>query len=134
MAEAVALAGASPPDPRPGETILVAVNEGGSTLWAVVDDPPAGWRTAPFGPKARLAWRSALSALPRSLPVLWSSVSDTSAMPEEACLLGSRPAPNRGTEAELLDGASLGLSFLLILASRVLGRPLPAGLAASAAV
>lgn len=126
-----------PPTLRPGDTLLVAVDASGPSLWLPLDEaaePPAALPNAIFGREAKSAWKDSVVGLQRSLPLLWESLSRASTPPERAVRIGAVPVPGSAPHIEVLEGRSFGLSFLLALASRVLSLPLPADLIASAAV
>ncbi len=110
----------------------------GSTvaLWALTLDPfPSSLSTATLGPAARASWQAAALALPRSLPVLWRDVRDVSREPPLAVRLRAHlAAPGVEARELVIDGRSFGLSFLLLLASRVLDLPLPSDIVASVAI
>ena len=71
------LAPDGPPRLRPGQTILVTADAGFADLWALdvgLGAAPTDGDALRFGSAARATWDVAIAALPRALPVLWSSV------------------------------------------------------------
>lgn len=126
LAEQLTSRGISPPKPAlVGETLLLAFlpqSRQGSLWWlrASGDESPR------LEKDAVQAWRDALAAVPRSLHVMTGALKG----------LGQHsPSVNPLEQgARLLDGRSLGLSFCLAIASRVLDLPVPCDLAASAAI
>jgi hypothetical protein len=122
-----------PPPVVPGRGLLVTVNDHGSSLWALsVDDLATTESSKALGRKAKEVWNIAAAALPRSLPLLWSSVAEARRGSLSAVRLITLPeAGHQAAEKNLLDGPSFGLSFVLVLASRVFQRPLPEDVVAS---
>lgn len=145
--QARAFAGGEPPAARPGEALLLAVDAHDTGwVWALspaaeplAAGPAANADRVVFGDAAERAWGLAEQLLPRVLPVMWRSVAAASGQgPRARCLAGS-PHPHLRHGVTLqpqarLEGPSFGLSFLLGLASAVLGVPLPEDLAATAAL
>jgi hypothetical protein len=121
-----------PPEPAVGSVLAVTVGEHGGCLWALRDyaDQP---HTAVFGARAAARWDDAICALPRSLPVLWASVRHHRERPFP-WHLGShaRPGHAAAPPEPIVDGPSVGLSFFLVLASRVLGVPVATDVVATA--
>lgn len=137
LARAREIAGSECPDGSPGDTLLSAVGDSGPSLWALrIGRDGSGQSSGPtFGPRARRAWLDASAALPRSVPVLWDSVSRVASLPIAAFRLSGLPREGMVDAPEsVLDGASFGMSFLLAMASWIFRRPLPQELAASAAL
>ncbi len=138
------LAPDGPPRLRPGQTLLVTADAGFADLWALdvgLGAAPTDGDALRFGSEARATWDVAIAALPRALPVLWSSVGryqDAWLRALHLVLRRTTPhaaaAPSRAARERLLDGPSFGLSFLLALASLVLDDAVPADLAATGAV
>lgn len=112
--------------------MLVTAGRDSAALWrlrlGVASAEGAGG--IPFGREAETAWGNAAGALPRAIPVLWSSVrqveTSTRAAHHLVSLFGGSPI--------VLDGPSFGLPFLLAMASRLLGEPLPEDVVASASI
>lgn len=131
-ARAEALAGGEPAEPRPGETLLSSVREDHAAVWVV---RPGGPPDPPFfGSDALTAWACAASALPRSLPFLWSSIRQVRDAVPRARMLGWLPLRDGARPPSELDGHSFGLAFVLAQASGVLGVPVPPTHAALATV
>lgn len=131
------IAGGDCPRGMPGDTLMAAIGDSGPSLWALHLGREGDGRSgeASFGSRARRAWMDASAALPRSVPVLWDSVSRLGALPMAAFRLAGLPREGKvDTPESVLDGASFGVSFLLAMASWVFRRPLPDELAASAAL
>jgi len=134
LARAREIAGLDRARIAPGDALLAAIGDSGPSLWALHLGGQRSSETA-FGPRARRAWLDASAALPRSVPVLWDSISRLGALPLAAFRLSGLPDEGRVDAPEaVLDGASFGMSFLLAMASWVFQRPLPGDLAASAAL
>jgi len=137
---AVSLVPDGPPNLVPGQVPLVAVTKEqiGASLFCLCMRAAGGatnTESTPFSAEVRQVWDDAALALPRSLPLLWTSVREAHDAPRPAFHLTTRAVrvgvAVRPTE---LKGPSFGLAFLLALASRVLGKPLPADIVASATV
>jgi hypothetical protein len=135
MARAVRVVPGGPSLLAPGQALLVAAGPTSVSLATIGPEPPAEGDAIEFGTRARAAWGAAAGVLPRALPLLWSSVRSARQAAPRARLLASRPRPGAiAVPDRLLDGPSFGLPFLLALASLVLDEPLPADVAASAAL
>lgn len=120
-----------------GEVRLIGVdpkNERGS-VWLLDPSGAAGLVARELRGVSREVWARAATVLPRSLPVLWRAVRDAHRRVPVARHLGTW-APEGATQSppRELDGESYGLSFVLSLASTVLGVPLRPEVAASATV
>jgi hypothetical protein len=133
---AIALVPAGPPDLPAGVIPLVTVDRSGAaaSLWALrlgVSD--AGGVS--FEADALQAWDDAAMALPRSLPFLWSPVKQArdAARRVDRLVTVSFDAQAIPRPREL-RGRSFGLAFVLVMASEVLGVPVPGDVAASATV
>ncbi|MBI4612624.1 MAG: hypothetical protein HY720_03350 [Planctomycetes bacterium] len=128
----------SPPPQSPGVVPLVSVRESSATLWALFPswgETSGASATASFVGEARSAWRTARSALTRSLPLLWTSVWDACHREPLARYVTAFLPPDAPASPErVLDGESFGLAFVLSLASTVLGESLPGDFVALAAV
>lgn len=109
-----------------GEVALVTVREDHGALWSIrIEDEDHG-EDAAFIDDAIEAWRDAATALPRSLPVVWDSISTlTRRLPRARRLIDPR-------HTRALDGRSLGLAFALAMASRHVLVPLPGDFVATA--
>lgn len=116
-----------PPEPRAGEVLLLAAERGGAVC--VLGPAAVGRHGLPFGARSHAAWKDAARALPRSVPVLWTSVREHQREPPRAACIGSEGGP-----VTALDGRSFGLAFVLALASKVWNEPVPARWAATAEV
>ena len=121
-----------PPTPAVGSALAVTVGEHGGCLWALrdrPDRPPA----SVLGAQAAARWEDAICALPRSLPVLWASVRRHRERPFP-WHLGSHARDGHGIAPPepIVDGPSIGLSFFLALASRVLDVPVATDVVATA--
>lgn len=128
LARARELSGQAGPAVAVGQVLLLTVDASGGAAWAAGQPLPAGRGAAPLASEARQAWARAARALPRSLPFLWSTLHAKRELPIVA------PITLRPGRARTLDGRSFGLSFLLCLASRMLGQPVGREWAATAAV
>lgn len=133
-----AIQAAAPPAPRPGQMVLVSCDPHRhvGTAW-VADLNPARLpqRQATFVGTATTAWSRACVELPQSLPFLWSPLYTLSQRLPVAWPLGSlHRTGDLSQEQFALEGSSFGLSFALMLASELLGQPLPQDLAASTAL
>lgn len=98
----------------------------------------ASGRKGTFGPEAALAWRTALAALNRSLPLLYEPLRSLETHPVWAYRASSFAPPGvpQGFSAVTgrVDGASFGLSFALAQASMLFGTEMKLDLAATAEV
>jgi hypothetical protein len=123
---------AEPPAPAVGSALAVTVGEHGGCLWALRERPDRAPASV-FGAQASARWEAAICALPRSLPVLWSSVR-RHREPPFPWHLGSHARGGRGIAVpeRTVDGPSVGLSFFLCLASRVLRVPVATDVVATA--
>jgi hypothetical protein len=125
-----------------GDAPLVTVSPVAVTLWRLHrcgGNPGSHLDLGPrvFGTKAECEWHEAAAALPRVLPFLWASVAEARDADIRAIEVTSDARPGSGAAVShpcAIDGESFGVSFLLALASKVIGRALPIGLAASAAI
>jgi hypothetical protein len=131
------LVGADEPSLVPGQVLLLTVSEAnGAALWsfpAVAGEPPS--ETRGFTEVTARVWKDACSALPRSLPFLWESLSRARDVPLLAAEVGRVPREGRtGALDPVLAGDSFGLSLVLSLASRALDEPIPEDVAASARI
>lgn len=140
---AYALVPGGPPAVAPGTVTLVTADgsldrsPSAASLWVLrFDSGSANAKdSVRLEADALRAWEDAATALPRSLPVLWVPVKAARDEPRRVqhlvtLQLGSTPVPR---PAEL-RGRSFGLSFVLLMASKVFGVPVPADVIASATV
>lgn len=117
-----------------GSTAAITVRGGSAVLWHVRAGRSAD-QGATLGPETRASWRHAAIAVPRGLPVLWSSMHDATArLPDVRWLASVRSSQGIEDTSAPIDGPSFGLAFCLMLASVVLECALPGNLVASAAV
>lgn len=123
---------ASPRSLKPGQVLLVTVNDVGASVWAL--GLGGGLEQTPFARDAIRAWGDAAAALTRSLSILPGLEFDREA-PAGAVRLDSLPRLFASWRPEpVLDGPSFGLAFLLSLASIALKHPLIPDIAAAATV
>ena len=125
-------------DPAVGVVPLVtaASRDGahvGASLWVYPTLPLEGV-TRPLGPEAREAWAHAVAAIPRALPLLTDRPRGWDAAPAELACFAMAFGHNIPSLSPLIDGPSFGLGFILALASRLMGQPVPGNLIASAKV
>ena len=124
-----------PPAVRLGELLVVSTNPTRAAVWALRSGAgtPAG--AVELAEDARFSWRTAAQALPRSVPVLASSTRELGTQMPVGVFAGMCLAP---CVMELKDhalvGPSFGLAFVLSMASRLLGQPVPENVTASAEV
>jgi hypothetical protein len=122
----------TPTTRHPGQTPLLATRgEKGADLFLFEVVPQSSRKQPTVGFKAGLeAWSNAIAALSTAVPYLWRPVSDLpSAAPSVVRIA------DRGAHMPLrLERGSFGLSFLLALASHVLGQALDCDVVASAQV
>ncbi len=139
MDRARQISGLDGPPQRPGLVALIAVGRGDVSLWvfSVDDRNPFGNEGRHFIEQAQEAWKDVLAALPRHLPVIWTSLSHRRSLHRQALEIEARHdggATESPSFPVALDGRSFGLSFGLALTSDLLGVCVPDDLAASAAV
>ncbi len=126
----------STPQATPGQVLLLSHHptQRQSTVWlADLDRTRVPTPRASFVGHARQAWEDACRALPHALPLLWTSLYDLQQQLPSAWAFGTHN--NIGAlvdDPAVLDGPSFGLSFGLMLASRLLHQALPEDIAASA--
>ncbi len=121
------------PSPRVGSLAALTVQDDTVALWHVAAGGPGGGAT--LGPVTRASWREAGIAVPRGLPVLWTSMHDATArLPDITCLASIRSDLGVPDLRHPIDGPSFGLAFCLSLSSTVLDCALPGDIVASAAV
>lgn len=107
---------------RVGQILLVGYDEqdASGSLWLLdLSTDASGGEAFEFLAEAKEAWRDAVSAVSRSVPVLWKPLSDQ----VERELVATPGA--QATDQLGLDGRSYGLSFGLALVSKLLDRPMP---------
>jgi hypothetical protein len=126
----------SPPQPKIGVLPGITVEDSCAYLWLIDGQPDTSVvGDADLGDSCRRAWDAAALALPRSVPLLWTSISAAHATTPRIRLVAARMAGSGVTPAcRLVRGPSFGLSFLLVLASRVFRVSLPGDVIASAAI
>jgi len=140
MIPAIQLASAAtglqvPPEPQIGVVPGVTVEENCALLWLIDAREGQNNGDADLGDTCRQSWHAAALALPRAVPLLWTSVSAAHAHAPILRLLGSH-FTGRGIAptCRLVRGPSFGIAFLLVLASKVFRVPLPGDLVASGAI
>jgi len=127
---------ASPPQPEIGVFPGITVEGNCAYLWMIdgrTDTAISG--DADLGDSCRQSWHTAALALPRSVPLLWTSLTAAHAtLPRlhlvATCFTGSGVTPT----CRVVRGPSFGLAFLLVLASRVFRVRLQGDAVASAAI
>lgn len=122
------------PPPVAGRFPVVTVRHEGrhGTLWCLDLDGKPG--DISLGARSTLAWRQALAALPRSLPVLLASLRPHQAPPAVASPPLGYSIGDLRTQEATVEGTSLGLACFLALTARVSGLPLLADAVASATI
>lgn len=129
---AAEVTGVSMPEARAGQVPLVAYHSSKhkGSVWLLEpeaineDENVKGFLRA-----AQESWACAVSAVPRSVPLLWKSLQPIARQPLRARFIGSH-----GGHYEALDDLSFGLSFALSIVSRLADTPLPVHVAASATI
>jgi len=122
------------PEPGVGSIAALTVQDETVVLWHVARGRPGG-SGATLGRSLRASWRDAAIALPRALPVLWSSMQTAmAATPTISYLASVRSAPGMPDLRSPIDGPSFGLALTLSLASIVFDATLPGDVVASATV
>ena len=139
LQRACQIAGGERPVLRPGQALLVTVAAGSPALWQLsvgASDARPWLRVAEFGPQGKDAWHAAALAVPRALPLLWSSLKVVQQQRIKAVHLCSLPLIDGQVAIveRVVDGPSFGLAFVLALTSIVCRAPLPDDVIASAAV
>ncbi len=123
-----------PPDPAVGSIAALTVQDETVVLWHIARGR-SGAPEATLGKALRASWRDAAIALPRALPVLWSSMQTAAAStPAISYLASVRMAPGVADLRAPIDGPSFGLALALSLASIVFDAVLPGDVVASATV
>lgn len=132
-----------PPALEPGRAPGVTARGESATLWCLDAGPTSagpfrdapGFSRATLGPTARASWQAACLALPRTAPVLWRRVHDCGRdLPSGTFLRSHREVAGFDDRERLLEGGSFGLTFYLLLASRVINRALPGDVMAAAGI
>lgn len=118
--------------PEVGEALAVGVigkNGSEAVLWKLAP-ARSGLSSLALGPQVSRTLQFCRTALPRSLPFLWRDVSrELRDHAPSFTLLSQRKA-----RLERLEGPSYGLAMALAYASKLIGQPLPADVAATAAI
>jgi hypothetical protein len=123
------------PTITPGICAGVTVwDESTVTLWRLESGPNVTGEGATLDEVAQRAWKDVGCAIPRSVPLLWDSVARTSSFEPRACRIDSWSPDATSVREQMIEGPSFGLSFALLLASRLLDTPVPEDIIASAAV
>lgn len=130
LAAAYDLLPSGPPGAPPGVALLVTVCGSTTSLWRL----GASQGTVPLSGDALAAWRTAALALPRALPVLWTTLGEAVGDAPRAARIDSWVSDGQEHRERLIDGSSSGLALALLLASRVFGVPIPSHVATSAAI
>jgi hypothetical protein len=118
-----------------GDVAAVTVTDDATSLWLLTGEQRAGWRPTAWGPEAQDAWSRAAVAVPRSLPLLWTSMVAAAARVPLAYHLASWPRSNCcGLPQPILDGPSFGLAFALALTARLFNQQLPDDFVATARI
>lgn len=127
------IAGSTPP-PVPVGAIPGLTVEGRCGFAWILHSDPTRQPSAELGRSARASWDAAALALPRSVPLLWSSVNAAHADEPRLQLVATLVEHGQAPRCSIVHGPSFGLAFFLLQASRVFHTPLPADLVASAAI
>jgi hypothetical protein len=134
---ATGIVGGARTELEPGRTLAVSINDSGGTLWVLADDGDLKARVAPpsWGRKATRAWKYAVLAVSRILPVVGVGLKELVLDIPHAHYLDSAPKSHGSCRVEhSLDGSSYGLAFALYLVSHLTNLPLPDDVAALASV
>jgi hypothetical protein len=117
------------PLPTVGTARCVSTHPTGTAIWQIRADA----NDATLGPEVCSSWEGAKMGLTRSLPVLWQSISDKGRLPG---LRFESIWVERGfaRRVSAVEGPSFGLSFALVLTSRLSDIPVRPEYVASAAV
>jgi hypothetical protein len=121
---------------EPGRSLAVTVQRQAATLWCLTA-PVSGSQSAEgprFAEETAGSWRTAAAALPRSVPVLWAPLNRAHHARPVLTRLATFVKSGVEPRAVVIDGPSFGLTFLIHLASRVFGEPIPWNIAATAAL
>ena len=106
-----------------GVVPLVTVRGSKSELWRLAVGGVVQLPSAPFRGDALTAWLNARAALSRHLPVLWRPLATIPDAPVPGLLLGVACEHGDLHSSPTLEGTSFGGSFLLAMASLLLGIP-----------
>ena len=120
-----------------GRALAISVGDHGGSAWLLADDGDlSGPSPVPsWGRLAQRAWKRAVLAVSRGLPVIGIGLRDLVVDIPHAHYLGSAPkAHHSGRIEHSLDGESYGLAFALYLVSRLTGEALPGDVVALASV
>jgi hypothetical protein len=120
-----------PPGVAPGVTVW---NQHSATLWRLDMRDSCGPSEATLDMSAQESWSDAISALPRSLPLLWESVRAAAAHPPAAYRIAPWVQAGTAPMETVISGPSLGLTLALLVASSIFNTSLPDDLVASAAI
>jgi len=124
-----------PPTLPPGVCLAVTLwNESSVTLWRLEAGPDAPSSDIAFDNTARRSWSDSSLAIPRSVPVLWESIADVTRFEPRAYRIDSWSTIGTAVREHTIEGPSFGLSFSLLLASRLFDIPVPPDTIASAEV
>lgn len=126
------IAGRDAPPDAAGRVPAVTVRASTATLWYL--DLHAGAGSADLGAVARRSWEQARAALPRSLPVLLSSLRPYQRPPSAVRLGWHLDATGWARPETVIEGPSLGLAFFLHLAALVSRVPVVPDAVASATI
>jgi hypothetical protein len=125
----------APPESLPGACLGVSVAEGTTraTLWLLnsEDEFPAD---AALHGSARASWHTATLAIPRALPVVWTSLRKAGANEPRLTCIDTWCEAGWAQPEEVVKGSSFGLSFALIAASRLTGLRIAGDIAMSVGV
>lgn len=118
-----------PPQIQPGQFPLVAYASQTGSIWKL--DPylqHSDQGVSEFLIDAQTCWQTAVSAVPRSVPVLWKGLTPLRSRPLLAsfCIGGGKAAA--------LGDRSFGLAFALAIISEIAGIPAPSDITASATI
>ncbi len=106
----------------------------GGGLWHQPRSPDRT-HARPLGSEARLAWKNAVAALPRALPMLTRLPLGWDREPSSLERFAFEFAPRESSRLNpVVDGPSFGLGFLLVLASKLMNHPVSGAVIASAAI
>ena len=137
LAWATSVSGSGCPRLRPGRALAVSISDEGGTAWLLADDGDVSGPLSPpsWGRLALRAWKCAVLAMSRTLPVIGVGLKELVLDIPQAHYLDAAPRPlHSGRIEHSLDGASFGLAFALYLVSRLTNEALPDDVAALASV
>ncbi|GEM_PF-4060466 len=121
---------------RAGDALVVSVHRDQTSLWLYRDRPSRGAALPqkPVGPVALAAHGHARVALSHSLKLLWTRTHTMARRVIRLTRLGTHLRSGTVDAGRGPEGTSVGLAFLLALASRATGLRLPADLVATAEI